>query len=423
VIAEEALPINFEPNNLDAEQALLGAFLNDNEAMYQVPVHFQSRHFYSPAHQLIFETVRGNLGSGELANPLTLRARFERDELLAPLGGSSYLARLAGVGFVSNVTAYCNVIYRSWLRRELMQTYRTAIARLGDEAIAPEEVAAIAGKESNEAVSCSASLRAKTDYEVGVNILESLKRPAEKSSTGLPMLDQAMGGGMFAKKLYGFAARKKVGKTIMAATLSHNLSEQGVKHLVICAEMSSEEVYQRVLARKTGTYESAFRSGYGQTMEFQTRLAEAVTSSKRFALFEDKPSIGFAELQQVIATHVMRDGIKGFVLDYWQLVRGAGKKNQTEHLDDVAQWLAGACRKFNIWGVVMAQINQEGNTRGGEGLRLACDQLYELHREAIDQPQAWLEMMETRYTRWANIGSAEAAGLMMNDHGPFFEEA
>ena len=90
----------------------------------------------------------------------------------------------------------------------------------------------------------------------------------------------------------------------------------------------------------------------------------------------------------------------------------------------MAQWLAEVCRKHKLWGVVMAQINQEGNTRGSEGIRLAFDQVYDLKPlgEDLGQPYRWLEMMETRYTRWQNVGGESQAGLFMNDKGPYFEQ-
>jgi replicative DNA helicase len=411
------------PESMEVEQALLGVFLVNNEALYQVPQQFAVEHFYSPLHQRIYAAIRECFDAGKLANPLTLRGRFERDDGIAEMGGVSYLAKLAAHGFVISIPAYCETLIRTWMRRELMYVWQQAVAKLGDETVAPEEVAAIAGKEAIGIVSSASKRVSETDYEVGVRILENLKNPARCQSTGMPRLNTAMGGGLFAKKLYGFAARKKVGKTILAATLSHNLAEQGISHLFICVEMSSEEVLQRILARKTNSFESAFRSDYGKSHDFQDRLAQAVIGSRRCIHFEDKPGISFDELQQVIAAQVMRNGIRGFIMDYWQLVGGKPKnKSMAEHLDDVAQWLASACRKYDIWGVLMAQMNQEGNTRGGEGIRLACDQLYEIHREPITEPLAWLEMMETRYTKWANVGAEGIPGMVMDEKGPFFEE-
>jgi hypothetical protein len=96
-------------------------------------------------------------------------------------------------------------------------------------------------------------------------------------------------------------------------------------------------------------------------------------------------------------------------------------------LGEVAQWIAEICRKLDIWALVAAQINQDGNTRGGEGMRLAFDQVYHLQPVGQDGgditlPGRWLEMMDTRYTQWANIGSPDMAGLMLNEKGLFFEE-
>jgi hypothetical protein len=119
---------------------------------------------------------------------------------------------------------------------------------------------------------------------------------------------------------------------------------------------------------------------------------------------------------------VAKHRIKGVVMDYWQLVGGkANNENETYHLGRVAQWIADVCRKERIFALVAAQLNQEGNTRGGEGLKLACDMYFTLHREK-DQDGAWLEMEESRYTMYANVVSEYAPGLRMNKCGPHFED-
>ena len=91
--------------------------------------------------------------------------------------------------------------------------------------------------------------------------------------------------------------------------------------------------------------------------------------------------------------------ITGIIFDYWQLVSGKDKRKSTaEHLDEVAQWIADYCRRGILWSIVMGQINQEGNTRGGEGMRLAFDQVYQIHRPDLGKSETWIAMMETRYT-------------------------
>jgi hypothetical protein len=83
--------------------------------------------------------------------------------------------------------------------------------------------------------------------------------------------------------------------------------------------------------------------------------------------------------------------------------------------------MADTCRRENIWGLVAAQINQEGNTRGGEGLKLACDCYLTLHREK-QSDRAWMEMEESRYTLYQHVGSDMAPALIFDNNGPHFRD-
>jgi hypothetical protein len=173
-------------------------------------------------------------------------------------------------------------------------------------------------------------------------------------------------------------------------------------------------------------YPSAFRTGYAE--QVVDKIKEYNGQAPRNTIYLDAPAITFDRLKHAVVTAHMRHGIKGFILDYWQLVSGKdGRASEAYHLGEVAQWIAEICRKLDIWALVAAQINQDGNTRGGEGMRLAFDQVYHLQPVGQDGgditlPGRWLEMMDTRYTQWANIGSPDMAGLMLNEKGLFFEE-
>jgi replicative DNA helicase len=411
------------PSNLQAEQALLGELLLRNDSLLQVPPYFCAAHFFASVHGEIFDAIRKFYAEGKQATAITLKAYFDHNELLKEQGGARYLVQLmASAGYVHNISGFCELIHQAWMHRELASLCRDSLSAIGNEEN-PNDIAGTIAQRTQDILGDAIAGKLRTDYDIGQQILEDIKNIPSPTSTGLMKLDSAMGGGLMKNKLYGFAARKKVGKTILAATLSYNLSQRGIKHLFICAEMSAKEVHQRILARATNSYESAFRSEYGQSQIFQNKLVQAIVESKKSTFFEDKPGIRFEELQQIIPLYAVRYKIQGFILDYWQLVGGKPKnKSTSEHLDEIAQWLATVCRKYGIWGVVMAQINQDGNTRGSEGLRLAADQVYEIHRKDISAPCAWMEMMETRYTPWTNIGSDMEPGLFMNEKGPFFEE-
>ena len=109
------------PNNLEAEQALLGALLVNNEAIHLVATFLEPDHFFLPEHGRIYDAVMHFVGRREIANPVTLRAYFENVEALNEAGGAQYLARLAGSGVtVINTGHYGRAIHDLYLRRQLI---------------------------------------------------------------------------------------------------------------------------------------------------------------------------------------------------------------------------------------------------------------------------------------------------------------
>ena len=234
-----------------------------------------------------------------------------------------------------------------------------------------------------------------------------------------------MDGVMYPGMCYLLAGRKKMGKTTLAGTISCNLNMENRRHLYIACEMSEEEIEQRNLARVTQSYASSFRNDYGRSEEFKNKISAAILSENDATIYLDWASIPFENLKSAIAQAIPRYGIKGFVLDCLQLVGGKSpKKSQAEHQDDVAQWCVTYARQKGLFSVITAQINQTGNIRGGEGVRMACDMAFEVHAPEDDpsRSERWLEMIETRYTGWADVGSKDNCVLVMNENGPYMYE-
>lgn len=258
---------------------------------------------------------------------------------------------------------------------------------------------------------------------VGATILHDMRDAKRAISTGLFLLDEAMGGGLHAGYTYGICARKKVGKTVMAGTISHNLNMAGVRHGFICGEMGPKQIEQRRLARVMDTNPVSFVGEMAKREGWRQNVERVIANQPQNIFYRNAPGLTFEKLRQMVITLLYRDKVEGIILDYLQLVGGKpGNKSTAEHLDEVAQWIADFGRKHGIWMIVVAQINQDGNTRGGEGLRLACDQCYQLHRDNVDIGDAYMEMMDTRYTPWRDVGTAESPALFMKPNGPYFEE-
>jgi len=402
--------IDLKNHSLPAEAAIIADVLINPEYLTNC-YELLPEHFYSKAHAIIWEAINNQFDNKEPISLFSIAGKFKDSPLFEEAGGAvKYLS-----GCLSQTTLYPHsgetIRYLIDLARKRALEYACQTSNLDDviQAVADYKTSLQKGEFFD-------------NYQITEKILDSLKTDTNSYSTGLKLLDEAMDGGVYPKKSYGFAARKKMGKTMLGATLSHNLNLSGVKHLFICGEMSPEEIQTRILCRVMDCYQSKFRK-YDEN--FSKELAQKMRAMPKNVIYRNAPALTFDELKQCLDESVSKFKIKGLILDYWQLVGGKPKsKSNSEHLDEVAQWIADYCRKKDLFSIVFAQINQEGNTRGGEGIRLAFDQVYELKAPKDDPSRSgrWLEMRDTRYTKWINIGSDETSKLFLQEKGLYFQE-
>lgn len=408
------------PHNMQMEYALIGWIMSKPEVINRV-AYLKPQDFYSAPHARIFEAILKLHSLGHDINPFTVNPLVEGD--FSDVGGCiKYVAAATSETLIypwpDDIAKHIRALSE---KRRIVAVCEDAIAMATNDAATVDDQIGTLTKVID-------SVAEKPDefqncYAIGADILDDMKSPLKPVSTGLALLDRAMGGGMMYGKSYGIAARKKVGKTAMAATISCNLNDLGEKHVFFAGEMSPKEIHQRILARKADVFASAFRDEYGQSLDCQRKLAQAVHDMPKNILFKGCPGVTFSELRRMARIVVEKHKVRGMILDYLQLVRpDKATGNKADHLDEVAQWVADFSRKHDIWAIALCQINQEGNTRGGEGIRLAFDQVYEIHREDITHPDAWVEMLETRYTPWMNIGSKESPRMFMHEKGPHFAE-
>lgn len=391
--------------NIQVEQALLGKLLADNSVWYLLDG-LEANHFQEPVHQRIFVVICEELAAGRAVDPLVIKSRFDRDAALEDLGGGKYLQKLALNSIhVINPADYAEEITELYKRRKLVGACMSAV---NEVLVATDHLALESIKEAlfADLDDCTSRQRVVTERELWERLYNRLNTEYKIYSTGFSRLDTAMDGGIHQGMMYGFVARKKTGKTMLATTLSDNLMNTGVRHLYLALEMGSERIHQRSAARALKIKESAFKMDYGKSNSCLTRVADATVASISTRLWCDVPGISIDGLREEVVKAKRLHGITGFIVDSWQLVRGQ-ERNQSKasHLDNVAQVLAELCAKHNLWCIVTAQENQDGNVRDGEGLRLACDQVYRLCKRNEESTQVWMDMMETRYTPWVNIGT------------------
>ena len=127
------------PHSAEAEQQLLGAILTNNDVFDRVASIIRSEHFYDPVHARIYDIAAARIAKNQLASPVTLKAFMEDDEGLKELGGTAYLARLAGAAISAfAVREYAQMIYDLAVRRKLMQLGQEIVAKAAKVDVANE---------------------------------------------------------------------------------------------------------------------------------------------------------------------------------------------------------------------------------------------------------------------------------------------
>jgi replicative DNA helicase len=409
------------PQSLEAERCVLGCILLNNTILATHATMLEPDHFFSPGHARVFEAMRILAEQGDRIDPMTLKLYFDDDPAFLGNSPGSFFAACVSTANAMSAGEYVRVVVDCAKRRAMIAAAQT----LQNSAYA-FDVGSPADEALSQGITTLTTLAALgerpplTKRTVATEVAAAYLAKPRCHSTGIPLLDDAMGGGLYEGRIYGFAARKKVGKTILAGTISHNLNLAGVRHLFWAGEMSPAELEQRNMARWGKFNSIAFlKRDRPHLHDSMVRYSREIPNN---VIYEGAAGSAFEGLKRCVAQGILRHRIRGFIGDYWQLVGGKNPRDSEEyHLRSVAQWSADMARQHGIFVIWTAQVNQDGNTRGGEGLKLACDQYYTLHREK-GEDGAWLEMEESRYTTYQDVGSAVTPGIRLNHNGPFFED-
>ncbi|HNS45317.1 MAG TPA: DnaB-like helicase N-terminal domain-containing protein, partial [Alphaproteobacteria bacterium] len=255
------------PQNLEAEQGVLGALLIDNRTYERIGDMLKPEHFFAPAHQRIFKAIQTLIDRGQTASPVTLKSFFEKDADLDQVGGAAYLADLAaGVITVLNVEDYTRTIYDLYLRRELItfgndvvnDSFDHTLERDAQDTIETAEARLFSLAESGEGQKDFVTLR--DSIKLAIELAETAynnKGGVTGVTTGLKDVDEKLGG-LHNSDLLILAGRPSMGKTALATNMAFNAAKayaaSGGKEGAVVAffslEMSHDQLTTRILAEQ-----------------------------------------------------------------------------------------------------------------------------------------------------------------------------
>ena len=379
------------PQSQEAEQALLGALLYDNEVYHRISGIVQAKHFYNPIHVRIFDSIAVLIERGNLADAIVLKNRFSQDETLVDIGGVEYLALLldnAPPG--STAPEYAKLILDMSMRRELI---RLADEMKGEATNPDSETDSQA--QINKAESQLYSLAELGGTQSGfVSFENALIKSIEMASaafsrdghlsgtsTGLMDLDRQLGG-MHRSDLIILAGRPSMGKTSLATNIAFNIAKKfkrerddnGIEKTTeggvvgfFSLEMSSEQLATRLLAEHSQVPSHKIRRG-DITAEQYEHIRDSADEINRIPLhIDDTGGISIGALSARARRLKRMVGLDMIVVDYLQLLTGgAGMNSSTNRVQEVSmitQGLKALAKELDIPVLALAQLSRQVEQR------------------------------------------------------------
>ena len=358
------------PQDLIAEQGVLGGMLLSKDAIADVVEIIRDRDFYRPAHELIYDAIVDLYGRGEPVDPVTVSAELTKRGDIARAGGAPYLHTLiSSVPTAANAGYYAKIVRERAILRRLVEA-GTKIVQLGyasegevDDAVdqAQAEVYSVTERRANEDyVQLSTLLPAALDE------IEKISQGVmgEGVKTGFKELD-SLTNGLHPGNMIVLAARPAVGKSTLGLDIARYASiHKGDTSVIFSLEMSRSEITMRMLSAEARVALNNIRAGTLNDEEW-ARLARRMGEISEAPLFiDDSPNLSLMEIRAKARRLKQRHDLKLIVIDYLQLMTsGKRVENRQQEVSEFSRQLKLLAKELNVPIIAISQLNRSPEQR------------------------------------------------------------
>ncbi|MGD9916259.1 MAG: replicative DNA helicase [Rhizobiaceae bacterium] len=378
------------PNNIEAEQALLGAILVNNDAFYRISDFLKSAHFYEPLHRKIFDVAAELIRMGKMANPVTIKTFLPADEKVGEMTVAHYLARLAAEAVtVINAADYGRAIYDLATRRALITVGEDMVNIAYDAPVdmAPQEQIEDAERRLFE-------LAETGRYDGGFeSFIDAVKTAVDMANaaymrdgglsgvaSGFRDLDKRMGG-LQPSDLIIIAGRPGMGKTSLATNMAFHIADaykpapqadgsfkaaDGGVVGFFSLEMSSEQLATRIISEQTEIPSSKIRRGEITESDFE-KLVGCSQMMQKLPLFIDQTGgISIAQLAARARRLKRQRGLDVIIIDYIQLMTGSSKRaneNRVQEITEITTGLKALGKELGVPIIALSQLSRQVESR------------------------------------------------------------
>ena len=361
------------PNNIEAEQSIIGSILISNEIFDEINTFVSSKNFYDPMHQRIFSAIEKLIYSGMLANPITLKNHFENDEDKIKI--PEYLVKITKFS-TSNRQAieYSKIVYDLYVKRQLIKLSEEIIdtAKLNDIDKNSQTIIENSEKTLFDLAEKGSFSNTIVKFDEALKLTIDMASTAYKNDegivgvpTGLRDLDEKLGG-LHKSDLLIIAGRPSMGKTALATNIAFNAAKKfqqdGKKTSVafFSLEMSSEQLSTRILAEQSRIKSNDIRRGRISEDQFDKFIETSKDISELPLYIDETPAISIAALCNRARRMKRIYGLDLIVVDYIQLMTAVNSRRdgRVQEISEITQGLKALAKELSVPVLALSQLSR-----------------------------------------------------------------
>ncbi|WP_304652756.1 replicative DNA helicase [uncultured Ligilactobacillus sp.] len=362
----ELLNDSLPPQNIEAEQAVLGAVFLSPDALADAMEFVEAKDFYRRAHQLLFQAMIDLNDDGEAIDVLTVNNRLEMNNQLDDVGGVAYIAELASsVPTAANVGYYAKLVAEKAVLRRVIAAATNIITQAKEQDEPVSDLLESAERQIMEVAENRTQSGFKEISKVLTDSLDEIDKLSQQDeditglATGYKDFDH-MTAGLQPDNLIILAARPAVGKTAFALNIAQNIGTSTDKTIALFSlEMSAESLVNRMLCAEGSISANHLRTGQLDEQEWANLIVAVGALSKTSIYIDDTPGIKMSEIRAKSRRLAKEKGNLGLiVIDYLQLIEGSNKESRQQEVSEISRQLKKLSKELSVPIIALSQLSR-----------------------------------------------------------------
>lgn len=368
---EEALIKRIMPNNLEAEQSVIGSMIMDREAIIMASEVLIREDFYHQQYGVLFEAMVELFSEEQPVDVVTLQNRLREKDVPAELSSMEFVGELVtAVPTSANIKYYANIVKEKAMLRRLIKVNEEIANLCYLDRDSVEDIMA----ETEKQIFNLLQNRSGEDFvpikQIVINALERIEQASKKKgnvtgiATGFVDLDYRTSG-LQPSDLVLVAARPSMGKTAFVLNIAQYVAfHNNLATAIFSLEMSKEQLVNRLFSLEARVDAQLLRSGNLADSDWEKLIEGAGTIGKSKLIIDDTPGISISELRSKCRKYKLEHDLKLIIIDYLQLMSGSGKSDsRQQEISDISRSLKGLARELNVPVVALSQLSRQVEQR------------------------------------------------------------